>query len=114
MTRRFWIGLALVAAGGGGGDGRHLRRRTTGSAQTLSNYIQFAFATPVVLWAGWPFFVRGWQSLLTRNLNMFTLIAMGTGVAFVYSIIATFAARGFPGGLPRARRHRRSISKPPL
>ncbi len=42
---------------------------------------QFAFATPVVLWAGWPFFVRGWQSLVTRNLNMFTLIAMGTGVA---------------------------------
>ena len=50
--------------------------------QTLSNWIQFALATPVVLWAGWPFFVRGWQSLVTRNLNMFTLIAMGTGVAY--------------------------------
>src|SRR6185503_12721473 len=50
--------------------------------------LQFVFATPVVLWAGWPFFVRGWRSLLTRNLNMFTLIAMGTGVAWLYSVIA--------------------------
>jgi P-type Cu+ transporter len=66
----------------------------------LSNYIQFAFASPVVLWAGWPFFVRGWQSLLMRNLNMFTLIAMGTGVAYIYSVVATFA----PGIFPRAFR----------
>ncbi len=65
-------------------------------APAVSNYIQFAFATPVVLWAGWPFFVRGWQSLLTRNLNMFTLIAMGTGVAYVYSLVATFAPGIFP------------------
>ena len=57
--------------------------------QTLSNWIQLLLATPVVLWAGWPFFVRGWHSLVTRNLNMFTLIAMGTGVAWVYSIVAT-------------------------
>ena len=63
---------------------------------TLSSYIQFAFATPVVLGAGWPFFVRGWQSLVTRNLNMFTLIAMGTGVAYVYSTVATFAPGIFP------------------
>jgi Cu+-exporting ATPase len=62
----------------------------------LSNWIQFVFATPVVLWAGWPFFVRGWQSLLTRNLNMFTLIAMGTGVAYVYSLIGTIAPQIFP------------------
>ena len=68
--------------------------------------MQFAFATPVVLWAGWPFFVRGWQSLITRNLNMFTLIAMGTGVAYVYSLAATFAPGIFPdafrghGGAP--------------
>ncbi len=54
------------------------------------------FATPVVLWAGWPFFVRGWQSLLTRNLNMFTLIAMGTGVAYVYSVIGTLFPQYFP------------------
>ncbi len=54
------------------------------------------FATPVVLWAGWPFFVRGWQSLQTRNLNMFTLIAMGTGVAYLYSLIGTLAPGSFP------------------
>ena len=64
--------------------------------QNLSNWIQLAFATPVVLWAGWPFFVRGWQSLVTRNLNMFTLIAMGVGVAFAYSIVATVAPGIFP------------------
>src|SRR6185369_3418671 len=64
--------------------------------QTLSNWIQFAFATPVVLWAGWPFFVRGWQSLVTRNLNMFTLIAVGTGVAYVYSVVGTLAPGIFP------------------
>jgi Cu+-exporting ATPase len=63
---------------------------------TLSNWIQFAFATPVVLWAGWPFFVRGWQSLVTRNLNMFTLIAMGTGMAYLYSVIGTLAPQIFP------------------
>jgi Cu+-exporting ATPase len=64
--------------------------------QWLSNWIQLVLATPVVLWAGWPFFARGWQSLLTRNLNMFTLIAMGTGVAWVYSIVATVVPRVFP------------------
>src|ERR1700733_3383786 len=64
--------------------------------QTLSNWIQLVFATPVVLWAGWPFFVRGWQSLMTRNLNMFTLIAMGTGVAYVYSVIGTVVPENFP------------------
>src|SRR5205814_10638000 len=59
-------------------------------------WIQFAFASPVVLWAGWPFFVRGWQSLVTRNLNMFTLIAMGTGIAYLYSIVATVTPGVFP------------------
>jgi Cu+-exporting ATPase len=62
----------------------------------LSNWLQLAFATPVVLWGGWPFFVRGWQSIVTRNLNMFTLIAMGTGVAWVYSVIATSTPGLFP------------------
>ena len=62
----------------------------------LSNWIQLVFATPVVLWAGWPFFVRGWQSLVTRNLNMFTLIAIGTGVAYVYSLIGTIFPQAFP------------------
>src|SRR5450756_592121 len=64
--------------------------------KTLSNWIQFALATPVVLWAGWPFFVRGYQSLLTRNLNMFTLIAMGTGVAWLYSVVAVLIPDLFP------------------
>src|SRR5919205_1151480 len=59
-------------------------------------WIGLALSTPVVLWAGWPFFVRGWQSLVTRNLNMFTLIAMGIGVAFVYSVVASLAPGLFP------------------
>lgn len=62
----------------------------------LSTWIQLFLATPVVLWAGWPFFVRGWASLLTRNLNMFTLIAMGTGVAWTYSMVAALAPGLFP------------------
>ena len=75
---------------------------TCWSASTLSNWIQFALATPVVLWAGWPFFVRGWQSLVTRNLNMFTLIAMGTGVAWIYSVVGDLAPGTFPAGVPRS------------
>ena len=58
--------------------------------------MRFALATPVVLWAGAPFFVRGWRSLVTRNLNMFTLIAMGTGVAWLYSVVGTLAPQLFP------------------
>ncbi|MDH8500735.1 haloacid dehalogenase, partial [Klebsiella pneumoniae] len=61
-----------------------------------SNWLGFALATPVVLWAGWPFFERGWHSVKTRNLNMFTLIAMGTGVAYIYSVVATLAPQVFP------------------
>src|SRR5256714_1867979 len=59
----------------------------------VAPWLQFALATPVVLWGGWPFFVRGWASLVTRNLNMFTLIAMGTGVAYVYSVAALLLHR---------------------
>jgi P-type Cu+ transporter len=62
----------------------------------LSIWIQLLLATPVVLWAGWPFFVRGWASLKSRNLNMFTLIAMGTGVAWTYSMVAALAPGLFP------------------
>ena len=96
MTRRFWIGLALTVPVFVLEMGGHLFNLEHLIAPSLSNYVQFAFATPVVLWAGWPFFVRGWQSLLTRNLNMFTLIAMGTGVAYVYSVVASFAPDIFP------------------
>ncbi len=100
MTRRFWIGGALTLPVFTLEMGAHLAGAHNWVDPTLSNYIQFAFATPVVLWAGWPFFVRGWQSLLTHNLNMFTLIAMGTGVAYVYSVVATLA----PGIFPQAFR----------
>jgi Cu+-exporting ATPase len=96
MTRRFWIGLVLslpvmvLEMGGHVMDLHHL------VSASISNWIQLLFATPVVLWAGWPFFVRGAQSLVTRNLNMFTLIALGTGVAWGYSIVATLAPSAFP------------------
>jgi Cu+-exporting ATPase len=96
MTRRFWIGLALSLPAVVLEMGGHLVGGHGWIDQTLSNWIQLVFATPVVAWAGWPFFVRGWQSLLTRNLNMFTLIAMGTGVAYVYSLIGTIAPDSFP------------------
>src|SRR3546814_6832451 len=62
----------------------------------------FALATPAVLWAGWPFFERGWASLKTRNLNMFTLIAMGTGVAWAYSVVATLTPGIFPAAFRAA------------
>ncbi|MGA7806454.1 heavy metal translocating P-type ATPase, partial [Bradyrhizobium sp.] len=96
MTRRFWTGAVLsvptvVLEMGGHFVGGH------GLIDpSLSNWIQLVFATPVVLWAGRPFFVRGWQSLVTRHLNMFTLIAIGTGVAYIYSIIGTIAPQLFP------------------
>ena len=96
MTRRFWIGFALTVPVFILEMGGHLTGLTMMLGQQLSNWLQLLLATPVVLWAGWPFFVRGWQSLLTRNLNMFTLIAMGTGVSWVYSIIATLAPEIFP------------------
>src|SRR4029077_13293128 len=96
MSRRFWIATALSIPVVVLEMGGHIAGAHAWIDQTLSNWIQFAFATPVVLWAGWPFFVRGWQSLVTRNLNMFTLIAMGTGVAYAYSVVAIFAPGVFP------------------
>jgi Cu+-exporting ATPase len=96
MTRRFRVGLALALPAVVLEMGGHLAGGHGWVDQTLSNWIQLVFATPVVVWAGWPFFVRGWQSLLTRNLNMFTLIAMGTGVAYVYSLVGTLAPNIFP------------------
>jgi Cu+-exporting ATPase len=96
MTGRFWIGLVLSIPPVVLEMGGHLVGGHGWVDQILSNWIQLVFATPVVLWAGWPFFVRGWQSLLTRNLNMFTLIAMGVGVAYVYSVVGTVAPESFP------------------
>ncbi len=100
MTRRFWVGAALTlpvfllamahiipgAPHWVGGD--------------VSRWVQLALSTPVVLWAGAPFFQRGWQSVRTRNLNMFTLIAMGVGVAYLYSVVAM----AFPGLFPESFR----------
>src|SRR3954471_13091336 len=96
MSRRFWIGLLLMLPVFALEMGAHILGSHGFVDPLLSNWIQFAFATPVVLWAGWPFFLRGWQSIVTRNLNMFTLIAMGTGVAYLDSVGATVAAGIFP------------------
>jgi len=96
MTRRFWIGAVLAAPPVVLEMSGHLVGGHGLIDPTLSNWIQLVFATPVVLWAGWPFLVRGWQSLVTRNLNMFTLIAMGTGVAYLYSLVGTIAPQSFP------------------
>src|ERR1043165_878561 len=96
MSRRFWIGLVLTLPVVALDMGAHIVGGHGFIDQTLSNWIQLAFATPVVLVAGWPFFVRGAQSVATRNLNMFTLIAMGTGVAWLYSVVATLAPGIFP------------------
>ena len=96
MTRRFWIGAALTLPVVVLEMGAHVVGAHAWIPQTLSNWIQLALATPVVLWAGWPFFVRGWQSVVTRNLNMFTLIALGVGVAYGYSLIATLLPDLFP------------------
>ena len=98
MQRRFWIGLVLTLPVLVLEMGAHLLGHLV-QPQT-SNWLQLVFATPVVLWAGWPFFVRGWQSIVNRSLNMFTLIAIGTGVAWLYSVVATL----FPGAFPAAFR----------
>ncbi|HEY2229380.1 MAG TPA: heavy metal translocating P-type ATPase [Xanthobacteraceae bacterium] len=96
MTRRLWIGLLLTAPVVALDMGGHLANLHMPIGPRLSNWIELVLATPVVLWAGWPFFVRGWQSVVTRNLNMFTLIAMGTGVAWIYSLIGTLGPQLFP------------------
>ena len=96
MTRRFWIGLILalpVVVLEMGGHVFDLHRLI---APTLAGWVQLVFATPVVLWAGYPFFARGWRSVLTRHLNMFTLIAIGTGTAWIYSVAATVIPGAFP------------------
>ncbi len=95
MTRRFWVGLALSAPVLLLETGVHLFEWHWLPQQT-SNWIQGALATPVVLWAGWPFFERAWRSVVSRSLNMFTLIAMGTGIAWVFSVVGTVAPQVFP------------------
>lgn len=107
MTRRFWVSALLsfplfIYAMGDLIPGRPLSNIVSGNwAQGL----QLLLAAPVVLWGGWPFFKRGYQSLKTRNLNMFTLIALGVGVAFLYSLVATFAPNIFPDNFRNADGH---------
>ena len=96
MSRRFWIGLVLALPVLALEMGGHLTGLHMLVSRQASNWLQLLFATPVVLWAGWPFFVRGWRSLITQRLNMFTLIALGTGIAWVYSVAATVAPGIFP------------------
>jgi Cu+-exporting ATPase len=114
MTRRFWIGVALtlplLAIAMGSMIWPQLLMITIGihlgdqikatQLASLLPWVEFALATPVVLWCGWPFFQRGWVSIVNRSTNMFTLIAMGTGVAYVYSVVATL----FPGIFPASFR----------
>ncbi len=98
MTRRSWVGLVLSVPLVGFVMAEMIPdspiRDWINPKMTV--WLQAVLATPVVLWAGWPFFVRGWQSINRRSLNMFTLIAMGVGVAYVYSLVATFAPGRFP------------------
>jgi Cu+-exporting ATPase len=96
MSRRFWIGLALVLPVLVLEMGRHLFNVDALVPPHINAWVQFALATPVVLWTGWPFFERGYASLVNRSLNMFTLIALGTGVAWIYSIVALLFPSAFP------------------
>ncbi|MQW60082.1 heavy metal translocating P-type ATPase [Sinorhizobium meliloti] len=96
LRRRFWIGLVLTIPVLALEMGGHLVDLHMLVAPQASNWLQLVFATPVVLWAGAPFFERAWRSIITRHLNMFTLIAMGTGVAWGYSVVATVAPGLFP------------------
>jgi Cu+-exporting ATPase len=108
MTRRFWVGAALtlpvflVAMS-------HLipaLGRQHWVNGNLSRWLQFALSTPVVWWAGWPFFERGWRSIVTRQLNMFTLISIGVGAAFVFSAMAMLA----PGLFPHTMEHEGKVA----
>ena len=96
MTRRFWIGLVLALPVLVLEMGGHVFGLDHLIAPQVSNWIQLLLATPVVVWAGAPFFVRGWRSIVRRSLNMFTLIAIGTGAALIYSLLATIVPGIFP------------------
>ncbi len=100
MTRRFWWSLAIMAPmlalmAAEFLPGHLLHRLPAG----WLNWIELALATPVVLWGGWPFFQRGWASVVSMHLNMFTLIALGVGAAYGYSVVATLAPGLFPGSV---------------
>jgi Cu+-exporting ATPase len=100
MTRRFWIGFAFALPVFVLEMGSHIAGLGMHDmvSPKISAWIQFALSTPVVLWAGWPFFQRAWASVIHRSLNMFSLVALGTGSAYLYSLFATFAPHLFPTG----------------
>jgi Cu+-exporting ATPase len=99
MSRRFWVGTALTVPVFALEMGGHLFNIHHLVAQQTSNWVQLLLGTPVVLWAGWPFFTRAVASVRNRSLNMFSLIALGTGAAWLYSIVATLASGLFPPAL---------------
>jgi P-type Cu+ transporter len=101
MTRRFVIGAVLATPIFVLEMGGHLRLLNMDHyvSMATSLWIEFALATPIVLWCGWPFFQRAWASILNRSPNMFTLIALGVGASYLYSLVATFAPGLFPVGL---------------
>jgi len=110
MRRRFWISAALalpvlIVAMADSLPGHPLNALASSRAQT---WYELVLATPVVLWGGWPFFVRGWNSIIHRSLNMFTLIGLGVGVAYVYSLVATL----FPGIFPDSFRGEGGVVAP--
>ena len=105
MTRRFWVGAALTLPIFVLAMSHLLPNAPEWMSGDASRWIQFALSTPVVLWAGWPFFKRGWRSVQTRNLNMFTLIAIGVGVAWFYSAVVML----FPGLFPASMTHHGKI-----
>jgi Cu+-exporting ATPase len=96
MTRRFWIGALLALPVFVLGMAHSFPNVPIWIASDSSRWLQFILSTPVVLWCGWPFFVRGWQSVINRSPNMFTLIAMGVGVAYIYSVVVMLAPGTFP------------------
>jgi Cu+-exporting ATPase len=100
MTRRFWVSAALTIPLVAFAMGRHLIH-----AGGWAPWLELALATPVVLWGGWPFFERAWQSIVNRHLNMFTLIGLGVTVAYAYSVVATFFPNLFPASLRDASGH---------
>jgi Cu+-exporting ATPase len=105
MTRRFWIGAALTLPVFLLAMSHLVPSAPAWLSGDLSRWIQYVLSTPVVLWAGWPFFKRGWRSIRSRHLNMFTLIAIGVGVAYVYSAIVML----FPGAFPAPLAHHGKI-----
>src|SRR6516225_3401470 len=106
MTRRFWVGVALSLPLLAIAMAEHFNKSALDAliAPRLLVWVQLILGRPAVLWGGWPFFQRGWASIVNRRLNMFTLIALGTGVAYIYSLVAALAPVDFPRVIPRSRR----------